>query len=360
MIRKYKTIIVDVSHEKTGSVGKFTAYGKSFAEWIGSAVKDDCTIISDNGETVSRLIRPYIDKLRDYTVVLYTDAPCVRRSTIESAVKKAETSGYNVLPLPRGYIFKTDYISNVDEIVSSAAPFSGDDFFVVDDMQKVAAAREILRTRIVNYHLDRGVDIFDPMTVYIDIDVVIESGVTIAPNNIIKGKTIIKKDAVIESGNVIDSCVIDECAKIDSSRLYSSYVGKNTTVGPFCYVRPDNIIGASCRIGDFVELKNSVIGDGCKVSHLTYVGDVQMGKECNIGCGVVFVNYDGKNKFKSLVGDRVFVGSNSNIVAPVKIDGGAFIAAGSTITGDVPADALAIARARQQVKEHWQGNKYKK
>ena len=129
-------------------------------------------------------------------------------------------------------------------------------------------------------------------------------------------------------------------------------------MGPYAYIRPDSIIGPDCRIGDFVEIKKSIIGAKCKVSHLSYVGDCEMGEACNIGCGVVFVNYDGKNKFRSKVGNRVFVGSNSNIVAPVVLEDGAFIAAGSTLTQDVPQGALAIARARQVNKPEWTGNRF--
>ena len=118
------------------------------------------------------------------------------------------------------------------------------------------------------------------------------------------------------------------------------------------------VIGKKCRIGDYVELKNSVIGDGCKISHLSYVGDCEMGESCNIGCGVVFVNYDGKDKFKTRVGSNVFIGSNSNLIAPLDIGDGAFIAAGSTLTDSVGGGSLAIARARQVNKPDWTGNKF--
>ena len=147
-------------------------------------------------------------------------------------------------------------------------------------------------------------------------------------------------------------------ARAYSSRLYDSLIGAETRVGPFAYIRPNTVIGCGCRIGDFVELKNCVIGDGSKVSHLTYIGDAELGRDCNVGCGVVFANYDGKNKYKSIVGSRVFIGSNANIVAPVSIEDCAFIAAGSTITKEVPAHALAVARARQTVIPDWAGNVY--
>ena len=130
-------------------------------------------------------------------------------------------------------------------------------------------------------------------------------------------------------------------------------VGARTTVGPFAYLRPDAEVGEHCRIGDFVEIKNSRIGDGTKVSHLTYVGDSDLGKDINLGCGVVFVNYDGKTKSRSRVDDHAFIGCNCNLIAPVHIGENAYLAAGSTVVEDVPADALFVARSRGVVKEDW-------
>jgi bifunctional UDP-N-acetylglucosamine pyrophosphorylase/glucosamine-1-phosphate N-acetyltransferase len=130
-------------------------------------------------------------------------------------------------------------------------------------------------------------------------------------------------------------------------------VGAYTTVGPFAYLRPAATVGEHCRIGDFVEIKNSTIGDGTKVSHLTYVGDSDLGKDINLGCGVVFVNYDGKTKNRSRVDDHAFVGCNCNLIAPVHIGENAYLAAGSTVVEDVPADALFVARSRGVVKEDW-------
>ena len=130
-------------------------------------------------------------------------------------------------------------------------------------------------------------------------------------------------------------------------------MGKNTNVGPFAYVRPGCTIGDDIKVGDFVEVKNSTIGNGTKISHLTYVGDTDLGERINLGCGTVTVNYDGKKKYRCTVGDDSFIGCNTNMVAPVTIGRGSYIAAGSTITEDVPEDALAIARSRQTVLEGW-------
>ena len=140
---------------------------------------------------------------------------------------------------------------------------------------------------------------------------------------------------------------------IKSSTIIDSQIGNGTTVGPYAYLRPGSRIGNNCKIGDFVEFKNASFGDGSKASHLSYIGDADVGSNVNIGCGVVFVNYDGKNKFRTVVKDNSFVGSNSNLVAPVTIEENSFIAAGSTITEDVPKDSLAIARGRQVNKADW-------
>ena len=127
-----------------------------------------------------------------------------------------------------------------------------------------------------------------------------------------------------------------------------SNIGDNSTVGPYAYIRPNSVIGKNVKIGDFVEVKNSVIDEGTKVSHLTYIGDSDVGKNINFGCGTVTVNYDGKNKFRTTIEDDAFIGCNTNLIAPVTVKKGSYIAAGSTITKEVPEDALAVARARQQ------------
>jgi bifunctional UDP-N-acetylglucosamine pyrophosphorylase/glucosamine-1-phosphate N-acetyltransferase len=135
--------------------------------------------------------------------------------------------------------------------------------------------------------------------------------------------------------------------------ILDSSVGENSTIGPYAYLRPGSVIGNGCRVGDFVEVKNSTIKDGAKVSHLTYIGDGEIGEKTNIGCGVVFVNYDGQKKSRTTVGKNAFIGCNVNLIAPVTVEDGAYVAAGSTVTKDVEKDALCIARSRQTVIEGW-------
>lgn len=354
-------IVLKVPYPKMGNTADIEILGKTCMEWVKFALGDCYTadVVYDEGVPLPVLVRRCIDRESIYTVVLYSDTPLITKKTVLDAVKQLEDGGKNVLKMTRGYVFKTAFLANADNIYSDdTCYFDEEDFVTAFNFRQVSLITDILKNRIISYHMENGVHFEDCSTTYIGSDVVIGSGVKIAPDNTILGKTVINDNAVIKCGNVIEDCIVDNGAIIDSSRLYRSYIGKGTTVGPFAYVRPDCVVGARCRIGDFVELKKSVIGDGCKISHLSYVGDCEMGKGCNVGCGVVFINYDGKDKFKSRVGDNVFIGSNSNIIAPLDIADGAFIAAGSTLTDNVPESALAIARARQVNKPSWTGNKF--
>ena len=187
--------------------------------------------------------------------------------------------------------------------------------------------------------------------IYIDKNAVVEEGVTVFPNNYIGAGSVIKAGAVLRPNNIIEGSIIEGGAVVTASVLEGAFVGAGAQVGPFCYMRKGAKVGAGCKAGDFVEIKNASLGEGSKASHLAYIGDADIGRECNVGCGVIFVNYDGKHKHRSKVGDRAFIGSNSNIIAPVNIGDDAYIAAGTTITEDIPPAALVIGRSRQVVKE---------
>ncbi len=187
--------------------------------------------------------------------------------------------------------------------------------------------------------------------IYIDKNAVVEEGATVFPNNYIGAGSVIKAGAVLRPNNIIEGSIIEGGAVVTASVLEGAFVGAGAQVGPFCYMREGAKVGAGCKAGDFVEIKNASLGEGSKASHLTYIGDADIGRECNVGCGVIFVNYDGKHKHRSVVGDRAFIGSNSNIIAPVNIGDDAYIAAGTTITEDIPPAALVIGRSRQVVKE---------
>ena len=223
----------------------------------------------------------------------------------------------------------------------------------VNSRVELSKAEEIMRKRINESHMVNGVTIIDTNSTYIESDVEIGNDTIIYPGVMLKGNTKIGINCTIEMNSSIENSIIGNNTEVMNSTIVDSIVGENTTVGPYAYLRPKSNIGNNVKIGDFVEVKNATIEDNSKASHLSYIGDAHVGKNVNIGCGVVFVNYDGKNKFKSIVKDGAFVGSNSNLVAPVTVEEDGYIATGSTITEDVPKSALAIARERQVVKEKW-------
>ena len=234
--------------------------------------------------------------------------------------------------------------------------------FIVDDHREVSGVNDrvqlswiekVMRIRINNRMMRAGVSIPDPDSTYIDADVEIGPDTTVLPNtHILRGAKIGSNCSVGPDTTIIFSSLGDGVT-VRYSVVEDSSIGNNTTVGPFAYIRPGAEIGADVRIGDFVEIKNSQIGDGSKVPHLSYVGDARVGRNSNIGCGVITANYDGSQKNITQIGDEVFIGSNSNLVAPVNIEDGAYVAAGSTITDNVPAGSLAIARCRQTLKPDW-------
>ena len=205
----------------------------------------------------------------------------------------------------------------------------------------------------VKKYKDNGVVFVDENSVWIDDGVVIGKGTVIEPNVYLKGDTIIGENVTVGFCTEIVNSKIDNNVSIKHSVITDSEIGEGTTVGPFTYVRPNCKVGKNVKLGDFVEIKNSNIDDGTKLAHLTYVGDADVGKNINFGCGTVVVNYDGKAKHRTVIEDNAFIGCNTNLVSPVKVGKNAFTAAGSTITEDVPENALAIARERQSIKEDW-------
>ena len=216
-------------------------------------------------------------------------------------------------------------------------------------------ARELILRRLA----ENGVTVVDPAATYVDPRCSVASGVTLLPGTILRGHTAIATGCEIGPNSMVRDCRIGQRTTVNASQLNESTVGSDTTVGPFTYVRPGCTIGDHCRVGDFVEVKNSVIGDGTKISHLTYVGDSDVGKKVNFGCGTVTVNYDGMKKQRCVIGDNCFIGCNTNLIAPVKLGKGAYTAAGSTVTKDVPDYALAVERADLQMKEGYSLKKLK-
>ena len=255
----------------------------------------------------------------------------------------------------QGEYYLTDVIGMMKEKNEKvgALVISYEETLGVNSRVQLAEVEAILRKRINNKHLENGVTIIDPNTTYIGIDVEIGQDTIIYPGNVIEGNTVIGKNCMLYPNSRINNSIIGEDVEIQSSVILESEVGNNTTVGPFAYIRPQSIIGKNVRIGDFVEIKKSTIGNNTKVSHLTYVGDAEVGEGCNFGCGTVTVNYDGKNKNKTIIGNNSFIGCNTNLISPVTVEDNTYIAAGSTITNDVKSGELAVARAKQRNIEGW-------
>ncbi|AKP67084.1 bifunctional UDP-N-acetylglucosamine diphosphorylase/glucosamine-1-phosphate N-acetyltransferase GlmU [Companilactobacillus ginsenosidimutans] len=223
----------------------------------------------------------------------------------------------------------------------------------VNDRVALSQAEKLMRKRINEQHMRDGVTIVDPENTYIDVDVEIGNDTTIEPNVKIFGKTKIGSDCLIGLGSRIQDSIVEDGVTIISSTLEEAIMHTGSNIGPNSHLRPKADIGKGVHIGNFCEVKNAVIGDRTKVGHLSYVGDATLGTDINVGCGVVFVNYDGVKKFHSTIGDHSFIGSNSNVIAPVEMADHSFIAAGSSVNKDVPFHAMAIARPRQTNKEDY-------
>ncbi|MPW24976.1 bifunctional UDP-N-acetylglucosamine diphosphorylase/glucosamine-1-phosphate N-acetyltransferase GlmU [Alkalibaculum sp. M08DMB] len=251
------------------------------------------------------------------------------------------------------------YLTDVIEIMKNSGlkvgvfTTSEEDIKAVNSRIELAGVEKIMKTRINEKLMDQGVTFIDPEHTYIGSDVSIGTDTIVYPGVIIEGKTSIGNNCVIHANSRIKDCIIDNEVEIDNSTVLASKVMNNAKIGPYAYVRPNCIIGERVKIGDFVEVKNSTIGNDTKASHLTYIGDAKVGDRVNLGCGVVFVNYDGQYKHETIVEDDCFVGCNVNLIAPANVKKGSYVAAGSTITESVEENSLAIARCRQVNKKNY-------
>lgn len=214
-----------------------------------------------------------------------------------------------------------------------------------DHSAALAAKRQAL--------LEAGVEMMDPASVYVEETVTVGAGTLLLPGTILRGDTVVGPNCQIGPNVMLTGCRVGEGTTINASQCEESEVGKNCQIGPYTHIRPHCVVGDESKIGAFVQLKNCNLGVGTKMAHLTYVGDSDVGDHCNFGCGTVTCNYDGFQKHRTTIGSDVFVGCNTNFVPPVTVGDGAFIAAATTVTQDVPADAMVIGRARQELKEGW-------
>jgi bifunctional UDP-N-acetylglucosamine pyrophosphorylase/glucosamine-1-phosphate N-acetyltransferase len=260
----------------------------------------------------------------------------------------------------QGEYYLTDVISYLvqqNQMVATwplADPFEA---MGVNQRVQLAEAELRLRRRILRQHMLNGVTIIDPQSTYIGSQVKIGQDVTLEPGVILEGNTVIEEDCVIGPWSRIKDCWIGQGTVVAQSVLNGCEIGPDCNIGPYSYMRPGCVLVQDVKVGGFVEMKKTRADKGAKIPHLSYIGDSQIGKKVNIGAGTITCNYDGKNKFPTVFGDESFVGSNTNLVAPVNIGEGAYIGAGSTITKDVPSGALAIARERQRNIENWKKDK---
>lgn len=290
-------------------------------------------------------------------LLLLAPAGALSAETLQRLVNQAEPAclmaGREPLALfgPADAVLGADLSALSGELAQVQTPPG--EGIVVTGAESAYAVQEQLRRRINMAWMAKGVMLVDPNTTHIGPRAVLEPGCTLLPGCLIYGDSVVETESVIGPNVLLKSARIGRGCTVNASQVTESSVGAHTTVGPFAHIRPGCRVGEHVRIGDFVELKNSVIGDGTKVSHLTYIGDSDFGRGINVGCGVVTVNYDGKKKYRTTVEDDAFIGCNVNLVSPVRVGRGAYLAAGGTITEEVPEDALVVARARATVKPLW-------
>lgn len=296
-------------------------------------------------------------------------------SEAERAIREINTSVYcfRARPLFRalseirpdnaqGEYYLTDVIALLSRQGERVEAIASEDPAVVlgvNTRVELAEAAALVRSRKLRQLMLDGVTIIDPANTYVDTAVSIGPDTTIYPGVVLEGATTIGADCVIGPHTHLVDTRLDDGASISQSRAVLAEVGEGAKVGPFAHLRPGTVIGSRAKIGSFVELKQAELGEGASVAHLSYIGDAVVGARANIGGGTITCNYDGREKYRTTIGENAFIGSNNTLVAPVNVGDGAYTAAGSAVTEDVPADALAVGRARQVNKEGWAATKRK-
>jgi|AGTN01.2.fsa_nt_gi N-acetylglucosamine-1-phosphate uridyltransferase (contains nucleotidyltransferase and I-patch acetyltransferase domains) len=283
----------------------------------------------------------------DMIARIYDDTPLVTKKELDLLARLIDggETGYKI---GSGYIKKSD----VSDGNLKEPPFK---VLVIDSLENYDAAVKKVRWEILEKHSKNGVIFHDPASAYIEAGVAIGAGTVVYPMVYLRGKTSIGANSTLFSFTDLIDTQVGDNTDVRASFAISAKIGKKCTIGPYACLRKGAIVGDDCRVGDFVEIKNSTLENGVKAAHLAYVGDSYVGENTNVGCGVVFANFDGKVKRSVIVGKDVFIGCNTNLVAPLEVEDGAYIAAGSTVTQNVPGNALCIARARQIVKPQWNG-----
>ncbi|OPF87414.1 UDP-N-acetylglucosamine diphosphorylase/glucosamine-1-phosphate N-acetyltransferase [Vagococcus martis] len=325
---------------------------------ILSAVAEDATgygrIIRNDENLVEKIVEQKDASEAELAVTEFnTGTYCFDNQFLFEALEKVGNDN------AQGEYYLPDVISILKqqgEVVTAYIMDSEEESMGVNDRVALAKANQLMKQRINEKHMRQGVSFIDPDNTYIESDVVIGADTVIEPGVMIKGNTTIGNNCIIRSNSTITDSKIGDGVEIKSSTLQQAVVGNHSDVGPYAHLRPNTVINENVHIGNFVEIKNASIDDGSKVGHLTYVGDATLGKDINIGCGTVFANYDGKNKHHITVGDHVFIGSGTILVAPLTVENNSMTAAGSTITKNISENDLGIARARQENLEDYAKN----
>lgn len=309
-------------------------------------------LLAENDDVVNVLASRYSDKVAKCTRDKVTDTVAGSANYLAAManepLKRVAREAYATVP--EIYVAFSDENEKITPDIYEQLQWF-EDFNA--SLQDIPALRHSIRL-CVNYALeDNGVEFLDVNNTYIDHGVKVGKGTVIYPNVIIEGDTEIGENCVIGTGCNIRSSKIGSGCSLQYVFATEAQVDDNVSIGPFVNLRPKTHIYSDCKIGDFVEVKNSNVHKGSKLPHLSYIGDADVGERVNVGCGSIFVNYDGKNKMRTTVGDDVFIGCNSNLVAPITVGNDVYIAAGSTLTDDVADGEMAIARARQVNKAGW-------
>jgi len=307
----------------------------------------------DTGDLLHVFLSTADDSSTDVTVIT---GPALLIDLPVTAPMALEPSPSNVYHLDRSTLMAAldDQFDFLDFLRNRGQLLTGKDgAYGIKSSDCLSLWQPVLNQQHLRRLTKQGVEIWDYNNCYVDPSVCVGGGTVLMPGTILRGTTCIGNNCTIGPNSYLQDTNIGKGCTINSSQLYEASVGDGTTVGPFAYVRPNSTIGCNARIGNFVEIKNSQIGDGTKVSHLTYVGDSDVGQRVNFGCGTVTVNYDRAKKHRTTIGNDAFIGCNTNLIAPITVGEGGYTAAGATITENVPDYALAIARPKQINKKDW-------
>jgi bifunctional UDP-N-acetylglucosamine pyrophosphorylase/glucosamine-1-phosphate N-acetyltransferase len=320
------------------------------------------SFMAGDPRSYGRIVRDQKDNL--VSVVEDRDATASQKAIgeVNSGVYAMETEALSLLKeiklnKSKGEYYLTDIVQVAMEKGLKAGAFcigSEEEFIGVNTRDELEKAGLLLKSRMIKRFADGGVNFIDANSVFLSSNVYIGKGTIIYPNVHLEGTTLIGKGCTIYPNvRILDSIIRDDAIIKDSTLIEESIVNKGASVGPFAHLRPGSRIGADSKIGNFVEVKKTVIGPGTKAQHLTYLGDAKIGRNVNIGAGTITCNYDGHKKHVTTIGNNVFIGSDSQLIAPVRVGKGSYVGAGSTITRDVPSGSLALSRSEQMNIQGW-------